>query len=176
MKIDCIIGIDPGSAGGIAIFKPGQPLILEKMPKDLAKLKDFMEYHKSISNPLVFIEKLNVQPGDMNHYGKMVRIQKMLGNFEQLKNAMEWVGLPFVLVHPQKWQATLKLRLKGIKEEKTARKARYRDTAQRLYPEKNIVLWGSDATLLMHFGRYMVQNDQSWILQQLPAEVHNTLF
>ena len=35
MEINILVGIDPGiSAGGIAIYKPGSPLVTVKMPEE----------------------------------------------------------------------------------------------------------------------------------------------
>ena len=35
ITINCVIGIDPGANGGIAIFIPGQNPKVAKMPKDI---------------------------------------------------------------------------------------------------------------------------------------------
>ena len=41
MKVDCIIGIDPGANGGIAVYRVhGQKVDVLKMPKELSDLSD----------------------------------------------------------------------------------------------------------------------------------------
>jgi len=184
MKIDCIIGIDPGSSGGIVVWRPNHALKAVKMPKDLQDLKEFLEYYKEISNPIIFLEKLTVRPDDVTvengvaNMGKMYRIQKMMQNFEQLKTTVIYLDMPFVLVNPMKWQNDLKLRIKikGKREEKADRKKRFKEIAARLYPDLKATLWNCDATLIVHFGRYILKNNSNWVLENLPQKMHNLLF
>jgi len=184
MKVDCVIGIDPGGSGGIAVWKPNGYLNCVKMPKDLTDLKAFLEQYKTHYNPIVFIEKLSVRPDDVSvtngvaNMGKMYRIQSMMQNFEQLKVTVHFLNIPYVLVHPMKWQNDLKLRikLKGKKEETADRKRRFKEISGRLYPEFVPTLWSADATLIMHFARLMLQTNQKWILENLPTPMHNLLF
>lgn len=184
MKIDCIVGVDPGSNGGIVTWRPNQNIKAVQMPKDLNDLKDYLSYLKSICSPLVFLEKLSVRPDDIMpgadgvNMGKLYRIQKMMANYEQLKAIISVCDIPFVMVHPMKWQNELKLRVKTArkKEEKNERKRRYKEVAGNLYPELKPTLWNADATLIMHFGRYILQNDPQWVRNNLPSKVYNALF
>lgn len=183
MKIDCIIGIDPGANGGIVKWAPNEKLVAIKMPKDLKDIGDYLTYVKSISSPIVFIEKLGVRPDDIMadytgvNMGKLYRIQKMIANYEHLKAIITVSGVPYVMVHPMKWQNTLHLRKKSrIPESKSDRKHRYQQTAKMLYPELKATLWNSDATLIMHFGRYVLKNDPEWVRQNLPKNLHDGLF
>ena len=126
MKIDCIVGIDPGAMGGIVTWRPNHNIKAIQMPKDLTDLRNYLEYLKTICSPIVFLEKLSVRPDDITpgadgvNMGKLYRIQKMLANFEQLKATIAVCDVPFVMVHPMKWQNKLKLRAKTTrkKEEK----------------------------------------------------------
>ena len=184
MKIDCIIGIDPGANGGIVKWRPNKKITAIKMPKDLNELCDYLEYLKSICSPIVFLEKLSVRPDDIVpgadgvNMGKLYRIQKMLANYEQLKATIAVCDVPFVLVHFMKWQNELKLRAKTtrIKEEKNERKRRYREIAGNLYPELKPTLWNADAMLIMHFGRYILRNNPDWVRENLPAKMYERLF
>ena len=184
MKIDCVVGFDPGASnGGIAVWRPNQKVKTIKMPKDITDLRNYLEYLKSICSPIVFLEKLSVRPDDVSpgadgvNMGKLYRIQKMLANFEQLKATIAVCNIPFVMVHPMKWQNELKLRTKtGKKETKEERKRRYRDIAGELYPEIKPTLWNADATLIMHFGRYILHNNPEWVRQNLPSNLHENLF
>ena len=65
MKIDCIIGIDPGAAGGIVAWRPNHNTTAIKMPKDINDIRDYLNYIKGIANPIIFLEKLNVRPDDV---------------------------------------------------------------------------------------------------------------
>ena len=175
ISVDCIIAIDPGASnGGICVFRSKRIPECVHMPKDLRDLRDYIAYYKEFTNPIVFVEKLNVRVDDAEeNRGKLFRIQKMLANFEQIKTVLTLLDVPFVLVHPMKWQNTLKLR---SKEEKSKRKARYKRVAQNLYRCVDVTLWNADALLIMHFGRYVLQNDMDWVLQNIPITTQELLF
>ena len=183
IKINCVIGIDPGAGGGIAVFIPGHNTKALKMPKDITELRDFFTYYKDNFKPIVFLEKLSVRPDDVKadadgktNMGKLYRVQKMMANFEHLKALIETSGIPYVLVHPASWQTKLKLRVRGVHEEKADRKRRYKETAAKLYPGINVTLWNADALLLMHFGRWALVNEQNWVKSNLPAREYVKLF
>lgn len=182
IKIDCVVGIDPGSNGALAVFIPGQNAKVTKMPKDITELRDFFTYYKENYNPIIFLEKLSVRPddvmvqGDRAAMGKLYRIQKLMANFEHLKALIETSGIPYVLVHPLSWQTKLKLRVRGQHEEKADRKRRYKEAAAKLYPGINVTLWNADALLLMHFGRRALVNEPSWVKANLPEREYEKLF
>lgn len=182
MKIDCIIGIDPGAAGGIAVYLPGQNVRTLKMPKDNIDLRDFFAYYAENYAPIVFLEKLSVRPddvavqGDKAALGKLYRIQKLIANFEHLKAIIEAAGIPYVLVHPMTWQTKLGLRIRGANESKSERKRRYQTSATAKYPGIKVTLWNADALLIMHFGRWALVNDINWVKQNLPEREHSKLF
>lgn len=175
MQIDCVIGIDPGKSGGIAIWRPNMKTEVKKTPDDLMDLVDWFGYMLTVCKPLVFVEKLQMRMDDIvGNPGKAFRIQKMLADFEKLKTILTVTDTPFVLVNPMKWQSVLKLRVKG--EEKPERKRRYQRIAAQLYPDIKTTLWNSDALLICSFGRKMLIEDEKWILQNLPEKLHDKLF
>lgn len=180
LQIDTVIGIDPGAAGGIAIYRKDCPEKTVKMPREVGDLRDLIRYYKENFHPIVFIEKLSVRPDDIikegseANLGKLYRVQRMLANFEQLKAVISSEGVPFVLVHPASWQAKLGLRHSG--EEKAERKRRLRDRAQELYPAQRVTLWNADALLIMHFGRWALINDWKWVKANLPERELDKLF
>lgn len=182
IKINCVIGIDPGANGGLAVYIPDCKTKAVKMPSDIADLRDFLGYYKENYQPIVFIEKLSVRPDDIaaekgkTNLGKLYRIQKMLANYEHLKAIIEAIGIPYVMVHPASWQSKLKLRKPGLKEERADRKRRYQGIAAKAYPEVKVSLWGADALLIMHFGRWALVNDQKWIKANLPDREYDKLF
>lgn len=183
MKINCVIGVDPGSAGGIAVFIPGNNVKTVKMPKNIADLRDFLGYYATNFHPIVFIEKLSVRPDDVavegNKMGKLYRIQKMMANYEHLKAIIETAEIPYVMVHPGKWSSYLKLRQikrEGPKETKTERKNRYKEFAAKQYPGVKVTLWNADALNIMHFGRSVLVNDINWVRANLPKREQEKLF
>lgn len=175
ISVDCIIGIDPGKGGGIAVWRPNHKTQAIKMPENLMDLKEWFDYMQDISVPIVFIEKLQLRTTDMtDNPGKVFRINKLLADFEKLKTIMTICNIPFVLVNPMKWQSELKLRIKG--EIKEVRKNRYRSIAGNKYPEVKATLWNADALLIMHFGRYMLKNNLNWVMANTPINLHDKLF
>lgn len=182
IKINCVIGIDPGANGGIAVFIPGRNTKALKMPKEITELRDFFSYYAETFRPIVFLEKLSVRPddvavqGDRASMGKLYRIQKLMANFEHLKALIETAGIPYVMVHPMTWQTRLKLRVRGELIEKAERKRQYQEKAASLYPGIKVTLWNADALLLMHFGRWALLNEQKWVKEQLPEREYNKLF
>lgn len=183
IKINCVIGVDPGANGGIAIFIPGQKAKAVKMPKDITELRDFFSYYAENYDPIVFLEKLSVRPDDVAangdgraNMGKLYRIQKLMANYEHLKALIETAEIPFVMVHPMTWQTKLKLRIRGVKEEKAERKHRYQAKAASLYPEIKVTLWNADALLLLHFGRWALVNEPKWVKANLPEREYKKLF
>lgn len=172
MKADCIIGIDPGAAGGIAVYLPGRKVQAVKMPKNLRDLRDFFGHLVENYHPLAFLEKLSVRPDDVTAEGGQAK--KMIANYEQLKAMLEAAELPYVMVHPMSWQSRLGIRVKG--EEKPERKRRYKAIAGDMYPEVKITMWNADALLIMHFGRIAVEIDQRWLKANLPDAEQKKIF
>ena len=182
IQVNCVIGVDPGASGGLAVYIPGQRVKTVKMPKDLSDLRDFFAYYSENYKPIVFLEKLSVRPddikteGDRPNMGKLFRVQKMMANYEHLKAIIETTGIPFIMVHPMTWQTKLNLRTRGTHEEKAERKRRYVSLAAGKYQEVKVTLWNADALLIMHFGRWALVNEQSWVRGNLPKPAYEKLF
>lgn len=181
IKVDCVIGIDPGASGGIAVYKKneleGRNVQALKMPKDMGALASFLTYLKQDYKPIIFLEKINTRKDDLlagGAMGKIYRIEKMMENFGALKGVIEGAGIPYVLTHPATWQAGLEIRVKG--EEKPERKRRYREIAQKTYPGVKVTLWNADALLIMHYGRWALMNREKWVRANLPERELDKLF
>lgn len=159
------IGIDPGAAGGIAVWNNGVSKVL-KIPKDLSTLQPFFEFYAQMG-AIVFLEKLSVRHDDTEG-GKIWRIQKMLAQYERLKAMMEVAHLPYCMVHPMTWQTRLGLRLHGQKEPRESRKVRYKIIAEKWYPNTRVTMWNADALLIMRFGLWVQQADKKWLQANLP--------
>ena len=182
IEINCIIGIDPGANGGIAIWIEGAKTKVAKMPKDSTDLCEFFAYYRENYKPIVFLEKLSIRPDDVRvegqsaNMGKLYRIQKMIANYEHLRALIETAGIPYVLVHPMTWQTKLMLRARGVKEDKKVRKLRYQAMAAQWYPEVKVTLWNADALCIAQFGRWALYSDRKWIQGNLPAREYDKLF
>lgn len=184
LKINCVIGVDPGAGGGLAVYIVDRGTKVVKMPKDNSDLRDFFTYYAENYNPIVFLEKLSVRPddirtdGDKPNMGKLFRVQKMMANYEHLKAIIETSGIPYVMVHPMTWQTKLKLRKRtpGYKENKADRKRRYANTVAKVYPGIKVALWNADALLIMTFGRWALKNEPKWVKANLPEREYQKLF
>lgn len=139
-----IIGIDPGSQGGIAWITDGKPCV-EKMPDTLQDLWELVQsivlsppsYNK---HAVAFIEQVYSSP----QMG--VKSAFTFGNgFGHLEMALTAAGIPFERVRPQVWQKALGCMTKGNKNI-TKRKA------QELFPDIKATHWSSDALLIAHYG------------------------
>lgn len=177
MKITRIIGIDPGSNGGVCKWEPNKFLTCVKMPKEIKDLGQYLSNYKE--GTLVFLEKQSLRHSDLTIPGKAFNIQKLIAQYEQIKALLVFLDIPFIAVDPIKWQSDLNLikRSGRHKEEHMERKRRYRDIASKNYPgEFAQTLWSCDATLIMHFGRFALSNRMDWIYTVLPSSMHQKLF
>lgn len=175
MKIDVIIGIDPGKSGGIAIYvNSSKTMKVVKMPDTTKKLSDYLNHVKeTYGTALCFIEKVSSWTTDKNEGGKSFGIEKMMANYTQLKTVLTLCEIPFVQVHSRTWQGTLNLIKKG--ESKKDRKNRYKLAASTHYPNLKATLWNADAVCVMHFGRIKLSNDVNWVIDRLPPAAQKEL-
>ena len=164
INYNCVVGIDPGSNGGIATWRDGKITTL-KMPKNLADLREYYSYLKSVSNPIVFLEKVQMRQDDVSVPGKAFRIQQLLMSAQKLRDHLEVEKVPYILVHPISWQSYMKLLKKN--EEKKDRKNRYKEAAKHYYPTSKPTLNTADAILILHFGRLKLIKEPDWVKSNL---------
>jgi hypothetical protein len=174
---ECVIGIDPGFSGGIAVWTPNSITKTVKMPRDIIDICEYLEYIKSITkHQLVFLEKVQMfmSDSDDKNRGKQFSIGKLLEQSKELKNSLKILHLPYILVHPMTWQSYLNLRRKDDKD-KTERKDRYKNAAQNIFQDCKVTLWNCDALLLIEFGRKKLSYDLDWIRENLPKPAQEKL-
>lgn len=134
----CIIGIDPGKSGGIAVIKDGQAWA-DKMPETE---KDLWDYFDSLLyDGFAFIEKVHAMPKQ-----GVTSTFSFGQNFGMLIMALTAASIPFELVTPQKWQKELGCLSHGDKNV-TKRKA------QQLFPTLTITHATADCLLIAEYGR-----------------------
>lgn len=167
---NCIIGIDPGKMGGIAVLAD-DICRTYKMPAEVGDLSVLLTHYRDNFDPIVFIEKIQIRNDDMDAPGKVYRIEKMLAGYEQIKTTLSILGIPYVMVHPASWQTKLRIRIKG--EEKKDRKRRYKEIAQKWFPKVKATMWNCDALLIAQFGKWALKYDKRWVLANLPKSVKN---
>jgi hypothetical protein len=177
MDLDCIIGIDPGKTGGIAVKFHNKRKVY-KMPEDLLKFQDLIKYYRSITESmLVVIEKVQLLPYDVHtddhkKFGRAMRVQKLLTQFEQMKTVLIVLGIPFVTVTPRSWITYLNLNTKNKKRDE--RKRIYRDFAQSQWIER-VNLDVADSVCILIYALRRLRYDPDFV-SELPKELQQKLF
>lgn len=169
-----VVGIDPGASGSIAHYKNGVAVAVN-MPKTTDELNEYFSLlREGNEDIIVFLEKVNHFTSDDTDPGKKFAIQKMVNNYVQLKTLLSVNKLPYCEVHAATWQSQLLPRFKG--EEKSARKKRYLEHAQKLYPEVKVTLSKSDALCIMRFGMERLVDNPKWVQEKTIGSQINNLF
>ena len=172
MKIDCIVAIDPGVRGAIAI-KWRDRLKVHKMPEDLKVINELLKYYQDVSTEmLVLIEEVRILPQDIHaeNFGRANRITKLLAGYEKLKTVMILAEIPFMQVKPQTWQSYLQLRPAGYKQmSKHQRKVLYKEKAQMAWPE-TVTLETADAICLLLYAQRNLKHNPDF-LEILPRSL-----
>jgi hypothetical protein len=152
-----LIAIDPGKAGGIAVFSVDSKELIEAipMPETPQMILNFFKRYQN--NSRCYLEKVGGIPGQggassMFNFGK---------GFGWLEMALISCRIPTTEVTPQKWQKELQLGSKG-KKSTTEWKAKLMQRAQQLWPSaerqfnfkyKKDWLAISDALLILEYAR-----------------------
>lgn len=173
-----IIGIDPGAAGGLAIWTQDGFSAAVKMPAtegDLVNILSEWVEEAGARNVIVYMENLvkfmgaNMPSSAMATYA---------GNWGFIKGVVMGMRVRMEIITPQTWQKELALGITGrqkskivpgmskfsVKDEKarvskinaqlkTAWKNKLKSEAQRLYPNLISTLKTADAILILEYGR-----------------------
>lgn len=149
MQEKVIIGIDPGTNGGICVLtQSGYVVQLDKMPPTPQDLLEYLQEFRIGSH--CYLEKV----GGMSGQGGSASFNfgKGYGHLEMALLALE---IPTTTVTPQKWQKTYQLGTKSKCASKTEWKNKLKAKAQQLFPSlgKKITLATADALLIAEYGR-----------------------
>ncbi len=135
----CIIGIDSGASGGVALYQNG---IVKawKMPETERDVFDLFEGFY-FYDPTVFLEAVHSMPGQ--GVASSFKFGKGYGFLRGVVTALKY---PLYDVTPQKWQKALSCLTRGDKNVSKAK-------AQQLFPHLKITHSVADSLLIMEFGR-----------------------
>ena len=102
MKRDCVMGIDPGLTGGLAIISPEEGLLMEPMPRneefiEMLMVSEFLFEHGPRLK-MVFIEQANAMP--KQGVSSMFKFGRVFGALEGIIATHK---LPCTYVRPQQW-------------------------------------------------------------------------
>lgn len=144
----CIIGIDPGQSGGIAILDGESGALTEcvKMPSTPMDILNYLKEWNGCS--VCYLEDVgNGMPGQSSK--ATATFARHNGHLEM---ALLALGISTVKVTPAKWQKALGL--SGKKgESKTSHKNRIKAWSQQRFPQqKKITLAVSDAIAIAVYG------------------------
>lgn len=150
---ETIIGIDPGSTGAIAVFRPTTQSmyvfsLTDKTPREIVDVLALESLKEG--RVRAFFEKVHSMPGQgvasMFTFGKNTGI--VLGIVATL-------GIRYEEVTPQAWQRGVGM---GTKQpSRAARKTAAHALAQQLYPQTKILKSAADAVLIAEYGRRVVE-------------------
>jgi hypothetical protein len=136
-----IIGIDPGTNGGIA-WTYGKSVAYEKIPETI---KDLFE---------LFTDIVMDRDGDCRAYLEQVHSSPQMGvksaftfgnGFGHLEMGLTAAGISFSRIRPQVWQKDMGCMTKGDKNVSKRK-------AQELFPDIKITHATADALLIMSYG------------------------
>lgn len=169
-----ILGVDPGSSGGFAWRYANGDICAVPMPATQGDiLQTIAEIHeiafKRNEKVICYMEQLPLFVGGADIPGS--RIGVMFEGYGFTKGVIQTLGIPLVMVTPQKWQKSLGLgKIDRVRAEKGATdeqkkavrthnaqakrdwKNKLRSECQRRYPSLKITLAKADAILVMDYG------------------------
>ena len=142
-----IIAIDPGKSGGFAwTNQDGKGCC--KMPETEGDVADKLR-SLSVHKPTAYVEEVGGFCGKGHPGSAMFTFGRGFGFTLGCLMAM---GVPVVLVKPQKWQKHFGLGTASACDGKTEWKNKLKAEAQRRHPDLDITLATSDALLLLDYA------------------------
>jgi len=143
----CWAGIDPGANGGIAVATDTGEYIAWRMPgrdEDIARLiRDIARDH---APELWAVENVHSMPG--NGIASTFKFGRAFGF---LLGVLHALGLPLVLVSPQRWQSGLGIRSHGDKRVT-------KEAALRLKSDGKVTHATSEAILIAEYAKRSAEN------------------
>lgn len=148
-----IIGIDPGTGGGFALYDAEKDTMLAfKMPPTFPDIYNFLADIKASTNGDIVAYMENVGHGMPGQSSKATAVfARHNGHIEM---ALYALGIRTEMVTPQKWMKFYSNTIGSSKGyTKTEWKNKLKGEAQRRYPETKPTLCTADAILIAEYGR-----------------------
>jgi hypothetical protein len=172
LKVNKIIGIDPGLSNGAVCVLTSTGYVGGKLPNSIQGIQKLLQEQSNGHSVLVVLEKVQVWTGDEATPGKRFGIDKLTSHHAQLLSSIALLNLPLIQAHPATWQSFLKLKKYKENITKQERKERYWEAAQ-MYAGKAVPRYQADAFCLAEFG-WRKLKDQKWMskhIENISAEV-----
>lgn len=150
-----VVGIDPGTNGGIAVLDmEGNVISVTKMPETM---QDILEYlRKYAGGEQLFMKADGVCYLEKVGFGMPGQSSKATATFARhcghLEMALLALGIKTIEATPQKWQKHYQLG-KSSAYGKTEWKNKLKSLAQQLFPREKVTLAVADALLISEYGR-----------------------
>ena len=147
-----LIAIDPGASGGIAYGNTSSPKdpALVNMPETVHDLVEVLRDAAVEGDAHAFVELVGGYIGKAQPASSAFVFGE---NYGKIQGALAALGIPFTLVRPQKWQASLSLgNSKGMTKPQWKNKLKAK--AQQLYPQSKVTLQTADALLIWHAAKH----------------------
>ncbi len=157
-----VLGIDPGIHGGYCLKhldgSDNTTFAFSKQTSaDIVKtLKDYINATRfivGVNSVTAFIEEVHSMP----HDGK-VSAFSFGKNYGWWLGVLTTLGIPIIEIPPVKWQAALKLRVRGL--EYRDKKKALKEAAQKRFPDLNLTLDTCDAALIAEYGRQLILSER----------------
>ena len=160
--VQCIVGIDPGLAGGVAFYFPSSPaqITAEDMPVAGGEVDvdTLVTRIKQMAPTFGVVEKVHSMPHD-GHASAF----KFGGAYMAARASLTALGVPTRLVSPQAWKAHFRL-----PPEKEAKKAKdqARSLAIQLWPGAGCFArvkdhGRADAALIARYGALLIKMEEA---------------
>ncbi len=156
--MNMVIAIDPGKAGGLAVFGAGKPFAYA-MPDTAGDLLDLLrELHQSATiearEPVCVLELVGGFVGKKQPGSAMFKFGEGYGF---IKGVIQTLGIPLELVRPQDWQKVFHLGTSASCGGGKVWKNKLKAEAQRRFPHLKVTLATADALLL---GTYFLNSSK----------------
>ena len=146
----CVMGIDPGKNGGIAVWLEGRPVNAVPMPASNREIYRFIhEQSVGAVAKIVYIEKLTGFAGEKVPSHTTVKLGMSNGVLLGILTAL---GFEIHEVAPQTWQKSCNAGTRNKKKPKSEWKNHLKNIAGNLFPNAKLTLSTSDALLILHHG------------------------
>lgn len=174
MKYNLIVGIDTGSNGAISHYY-NKTYKSVKMTSDIKKLVEYINYLRTLSEPLIIIEKVFLRPDDTKDM-RIFRVQKMIIQYNKIISALDIIGVKYIEVVPVVWQNYIAKKQTSTHEEYKDRKARLKSVCESYIGQYiKVTNWNADSLLIVLFGLKKLQFEENWITKNTKNDKNNLL-
>lgn len=154
-----LVGIDPGKSGGIASMlynrdtQHGDQVKAVNMPANISDFDQYIKFliaQKKCSGHIVMIEKIQMFTGSAQKPAIVMRMQKLLANYNKLVSCMEIAGIRYIEATPMEWQRFYKTK---VPHDRSERKRLFKSIAARRFKMIEPTLATADALCLLDYLR-----------------------